>query len=805
MSPPEPKKRRRCLSLRERRFRISDGTRKELTGTDDVAAPPCLLNKLSRRYRQRRAGVGAVPVSPATGEAAASVSPATGEAAASVSPATGEAAASVSPATGEAAASVSPATGEAAASVSPATGEAAASVSPATGEAAASVSPATGEAAASVSPATGVAAAAGGGWRDAVAPPYYLANFLMVLDAVLLSPDAELLNEEDKHWIRMFRGLSGAAQKVYVRLFQRKLNWLRVKRLEYVEISPDLVPIINELALAGLVQTDADLHNVSDALSLLSAPELKLLAKHFHLRTQSQKSLVLRSLLQLAKRQSIFSLNQTLGPSILSRVKEMVGQCVRATVVARAVFSRLLLLFSLTEPTDDEDAACVGQNQLSTVLMVNMGRVTFPSYTVLREARIFQHREDLLRYDVACHTLVEVGTAMANKAWRSALEIYKAAKKTWTDLEKSSDIRFYRELPVYLRCFTAGWVYTRIRFRGVEILQRLDMYKEAVEELKSLLDQDIFCPERRGCWWDRLTLNLLQHLKQTDQAIHYLREGLADTCVHTGYRLALQQRALRIRDSPGFRKWHHLLQDLPVMDMEQVPHVMIKGRTCPGMGNAMFLLEEQADSTIICSVEAVSLAYYRQQGFDQGIHGEGATFLTLFGLLFWEIIFLPGIPDVFRSPFQTCPLDLYTDYFYRQRKEPIELRLSFLQDASTETLHTLIADVWNSHKDTANALVNWEIFSSLQQAQSLVSCLGGLFLSGICKILAVDLRHCRGGLPDLVVWNSQSLRYKLAEVKGPTDRLSHKQIVWLDWLRKLGAEVEVCHVSAVGARAKQLS
>ncbi|XP_059801817.1 fanconi-associated nuclease 1 isoform X3 [Hypanus sabinus] len=683
MSPPEPKKRRRCLSLRERRFRISDGTRKELTGTDDVAAPPCLLNKLSRRYRQRRAGVGAVPVSPATGEAAASVSPATGEAAASVSPATGEAAASVSPATGEAAASVSPATGEAAASVSPATGEAAASVSPATGEAAASVSPATGEAAASVSPATGVAAAAGGGWRDAVAPPYYLANFLMVLDAVLLSPDAELLNEEDKHWIRMFRGLSGAAQKVYVRLFQRKLNWLRVKRLEYVEISPDLVPIINELALAGLVQTDADLHNVSDALSLLSAPELKLLAKHFHLRTQSQKSLVLRSLLQLAKRQSIFSLNQTLGPSILSR--------------------------------------------------------------------------------------------------------------------------FYRELPVYLRCFTAGWVYTRIRFRGVEILQRLDMYKEAVEELKSLLDQDIFCPERRGCWWDRLTLNLLQHLKQTDQAIHYLREGLADTCVHTGYRLALQQRALRIRDSPGFRKWHHLLQDLPVMDMEQVPHVMIKGRTCPGMGNAMFLLEEQADSTIICSVEAVSLAYYRQQGFDQGIHGEGATFLTLFGLLFWEIIFLPGIPDVFRSPFQTCPLDLYTDYFYRQRKEPIELRLSFLQDASTETLHTLIADVWNSHKDTANALVNWEIFSSLQQAQSLVSCLGGLFLSGICKILAVDLRHCRGGLPDLVVWNSQSLRYKLAEVKGPTDRLSHKQIVWLDWLRKLGAEVEVCHVSAVGARAKQLS
>ncbi|XP_072138188.1 fanconi-associated nuclease 1 isoform X2 [Mobula birostris] len=677
MSPPEPKKRRCRLSLRDRRLRISDGAGKELAagrpGTDDVAAPSCLLNKLSRRYRQRKAGGDSADAGAGVGAALGNGTDAGSR------------------------------------------------------EAAASVSPATLEAAASVSLATGEATAAGGEWRDAAAPPYYLANFLMVLDAVLLSPDAELLNEEDKHWIRMFRGLSGAAQKLYVRLFQRKLNWLRVKRLEYVEIGPDLVPIINELALAGLVQTDADLNNVCDALSLLSAPELKLLAKHFHLPTQSQKSEVLRSLLQLAKQRSIFSLSQTLGPSILSR------------------------------------------------------------------------------YDVACHALAEVGTAMANKAWREALEIYKAAKKTWTDLEKSSDIRFCQELPVFLQCFTTGWVYARIRFRGVEILQRLDMYKEAVEELKSLLDQDIFCPESRGCWWDRLTVNLLQHLKQTDQAIRCLREGLADAYVHTGHRLALQQRVLRIRDSPGCRKWHHLLQDLPVMDMEQVPHVTIKGRTCPGMGNAMFLLEEQADSTVICSVEAVSLAYYQQQGFDQGIHGEGATFLTLFGLLFWEIIFLPGIPDVFRSPFQTCPLDLYTDCFYRQRREPIELRLSFLQDASTETLHTLIADVWNSHKDTTNALVNWEVFSSLQQAQSLVSCLGGLFLSGICKILAVDLRHCRGGLPDLVVWNSRSLRYKLAEVKGPNDRLSHKQIVWLDRLRKLGADVEVCHVSAVGARGKQLS
>lgn len=46
--------------------------------------------------------------------------------------------------------------------------------------------------------------------------------------------------------------------------------------------------------------------------------------------------------------------------------------------------------------------------------------------------------------------------------------------------------------------------------------------------------------------------------------------------------------------------------------------------------------------------------------------------------------------------------------------------------------------------------------------QDLVSCLGGPVLSGVCRRLAVDFRHCRGGLPDLVVWNSQNHRFKVS-------------------------------------------
>lgn len=39
-------------------------------------------------------------------------------------------------------------------------------------------------------------------------------------------------------------------------------------------------------------------------------------------------------------------------------------------------------------------------------------------------------------------------------------------------------------------------------------------------------------------------------------------------------------------------------------------------------------------------------------GFVLGIHGEGSTFSTLCGLLLWDIIFMDGIPDVFRNAYQ---------------------------------------------------------------------------------------------------------------------------------------------------------
>ncbi|XP_041853921.1 fanconi-associated nuclease 1 [Melanotaenia boesemani] len=648
--------------------------------------------------------------------------------------------------------------------------------------------------------------------------PYYLRNFRTVLHAVLENEDdKELFNQDDMSLVDAFDKLSVKGQKLYVRLFQRKLKWLQVNKLDYDEICKDLGPVAQELVHSGFLQTENDLEDLGEALDLLPAPELKALAKTFHLGSSgTQKQQLVDGLLRLSKQKSFFSLSSAqnnIGIVILKRAKQFAGSCVRLSRAPRAVFSRILLLFSLTDTMDEEEMGAGGQNQLFTILLVNSGRLAFPDYTVHRVAKVFQDREDLIRYEASMRALLEVTSAMQAGQWELALDLYSAAKSTWQELRKSHDLRHQEELPVFLRSFTTGWAYTRILSRGVEILQRLRRYEEAVEELQSLLQQSIYCPDSRGRWWDRLALNLHQHLKKPEQAICAIRDGMSDTQVRTGHKLSLYQRAVRMKESASCKKYRLQLRELPTVQVQDVNHVTIRGQLFPhegGMGKSKFLLqkhedgEESAHATVICSVEELALAHYQQQGFDQGIHGEGSTFSTLFGLFMWDIIFMEGISDVFRNPYQTCPLDLYTDCFYENRKEAIASRIQLLGEASIQTLCDMLEDIWNSQESKVCSLVSWERFSSLQQAQSLVACLGGTFLAAIIDRMGKDYRHCRGGLPDLVVWNTSNNTYKLVEVKGPNDRLSHKQQIWLDELQKLGADVEVCHVTAVGARGARL-
>lgn len=67
-----------------------------------------------------------------------------------------------------------------------------------------------------------------------------------------------------------------------------------------------------------------------------------------------------------------------------------------------------------------------------------------------------------------------------------------------------------------MRIYTSGAVYVRIMVMIVEILQRQRKYKEAVKMIRYILDQNIYNWRVKGSMYERLTLNLHQHLKCLD-------------------------------------------------------------------------------------------------------------------------------------------------------------------------------------------------------------------------------------------------------------------------------------------------
>lgn len=74
---------------------------------------------------------------------------------------------------------------------------------------------------------------------------------------------------------------------------------------------------------------------------------------------------------------------------------------------------------------------------------------------------------------------------------------------------------------------------------------------------------------------------------------------------------------------------------------------------------------------IICKMEVLQ-ANHKHKNFP-GLHREGTTVNSLFGLYFWDALYLP-VSDVFRSPHQASPLDLDDPNFYAARKEWIDRR-----------------------------------------------------------------------------------------------------------------------------------
>jgi hypothetical protein len=217
------------------------------------------------------------------------------------------------------------------------------------------------------------------------------------------------------------------------------------------------------------------------------------------------------------------------------------------------------------------------------------------------------------------------------------------------------------------------------------------------------------------------------------------------------------------------------------------------------------------------TIEELALAHYASRGWC-GMHAESGVWRTLFGLLFWDVLFdgATSPPGAFQHAFQNAPLDLGAPGFDSgARAAPLRARLAAIAAGRGPRL---LAATWALRRGAAAAGVSWRRHT-LAQLQDICACFGGAAVAAIMRLFASDYTAWRAGMPDLVLWRFTSPRANegtneganeggatanegaraneggpegmLVEVKGPRDVLRPGQRAWAAALLAAGVAVEV--------------
>ncbi|KAL2242511.1 fanconi-associated nuclease 1 homolog isoform X2 [Sesamum indicum] len=600
----------------------------------------------------------------------------------------------------------------------------------------------------------------------------YQRNLVLLIQDVLEN-NRHLFTTREMSFLEAFKLLPDDSQRLFARLYTRKGPWFRVSNISYPEIADC------HLAIKGLLETryvcslawrnDVEDDGVAEVLNILNIDELREVLRM--LNKKCDRSTRKQDMIDLL----LSSSKNMVSPELRSSVLAITGSCIKVSPLAESLMWRAERLFFLN-----------GEQDLSAFLFVDLGIVKFPAYTCIISDPIFPNRRDLLSYEEAIEISQIMVESLDENNSELVLRCIEVSSSRMSIALQEGKCSSGGAMVAFFSYYSASWVYSKVVLLGVSFFEREKRYIDAINLLRQLLDAFIF-DGRRGYWTLRLSVDL-EHVGRLDESLQVAEDGLLDPWVRAGSRVALQRRVLRLGKPP--RRWK--IPSYSESVKRNIFEVHVQGRplNCKAGMKSIFYGEDGEQ----CGVEQLALHYYAGEGGGwQGVHAESGIWLTIFGVLMWDIIFA-DIPNVFRTKFQTAPLDLETDSFYEVRKGLIEELLDKIQDGMAEEI---LITSWESHVGTACRGVNWEKHS-LADLRAAVKCIGGHCLASICRHLAQDYRSWSSGMPDLLLWRLHDCyrgEAKLVEVKGPRDRLSEQQRAWLLVLMDCGFNVEVCKVT----------
>lgn len=335
----------------------------------------------------------------------------------------------------------------------------------------------------------------------------------------------------------------------------------------------------------------------------------------------------------------------------LQRILDVTGSCIRLASAPLRLFKRVHLVFyRSTEWTD---------KSLTTIILARISKRNFPDYIVSRSANIFPSRPALLEFEASIRTqfqvdyVLEMDGRLTKEGLQTVRDIFDEVYPRWKNIikeEQYKEDRIYETGEgAYLRRFSPAWVYTRIVHKGAYVLGRFKEHKMEHKVLTELLNQCLFHVARRGAWYQRKAV-LEEHYMWTlepgkgrsgvEQKKHWKRvalqtceEGLQDKNCHLIYHYDLQKRITKLEKSLRVAKRHqhdfgHVLLSKAVERTVEGIRIEMEPRPSRKKKSGKTIWVDERAGGGECSVEAMSLGWYRDQGW-KGYHSEGGIVRTL--------------------------------------------------------------------------------------------------------------------------------------------------------------------------------
>lgn len=342
---------------------------------------------------------------------------------------------------------------------------------------------------------------------------------------------------------------------------------------------------------------------------------------------------------------------------------------------------------------------------------IDIGELKYVPFDINKLTVVYPDRENLIKFEEAW--LLETALTQAvdsKKTPHVHTDLSSKLISSFDEHMKSQFVDFDRTLPRFLRRFTAGHVLARALGKLANYLESKKAYREAVNIFEKLINQDIYCLDGRGKYYERLVIDYEKHLKMIETAKLYLVQGLDDEFVRGGPHYQLYTRAKKLNLIGLTPK--HQLQPFPEYNMPAIPENRIKMPVATGTINGrknIFKSKIDDGTHRFISVEEAALEYYLSKGYSTGVHCEGSVYNSLFCLLMWNCIYNTEsfTADAFHSPYQDIPLDLNYDDFYLRRYFLIDERIQTISKMSKEEIMNEIDLIWEIYEG-CQSLVDWK-------------------------------------------------------------------------------------------------